>query len=91
MGCAAAAAAPREGENIWLGVRRVELGTVSFAKIRSHGEPSSIEPLGRLRRPEGGDEEGSQAAAGSVAAGSAAAGSEMATARSGSSTLGASG
>ena len=86
MGCAAAAAAPREGENIWLGVRRVELGTVSFAKIRSHGEPSSIEPLGRLRRPEGGDEEGSQAAAGS-----AAAGSEMATARSGSSALGASG
>ena len=86
MGCAAAAAAPREGENIWLGVRRVELGTVSFAKIRSHGEPSSIEPLGRLRRPEGGDEEGSQAAAGSVAAGS-----EMATARSGSSALGASG
>ena len=27
IGCAAAAAAPREGDNIWLGVRRVELGT----------------------------------------------------------------
>jgi hypothetical protein len=84
-GCASAAAVPRGGENI-LGASRVELGTVSFAKIRSHGEPSSIAPLGRLRRPEGRDGSGSPAAAGS-----AAAGSETVTARSGSSALGAAG
>jgi len=51
---------------------------VSFAKSRSHGEPSSIERLGRLRRPGRRGWEGSQVAAGAAAAGAAAAGAAAA-------------